>query len=67
MDIATLTLIQKNTYLIVSVLLCVFLYGYIYSMYRSEKRGERDYEKYSRLALDDAFNDEIIEKRERER
>lgn len=66
MDIATLTLIQKNAYLVVSVLLCVFLYAYIYSMYRSERRGERDYEKYSRLALDDALSDETIEERKRE-
>lgn len=65
MSIETLALIQKNAYLIVSVILCILLYGYIYSMYRSEKRGERDYEKYSRLALDDALNDEIIEERER--
>ncbi|WP_027327186.1 cytochrome c oxidase, cbb3-type, CcoQ subunit [Helicobacter pametensis] len=63
MDLSTLVLIQKNIYLIVTICLCVFLYAYIYSMYRSEKKGERNYEKYSRLALDDALSDEIIEKR----
>lgn len=63
MDVATLTLIQKNAYLIVTLLLCVFLYSYAFLMYRSQKRGEKDYEKYSRLALDDALSDEIIEKR----
>lgn len=63
MDIATLTLIQKSVYLIVTLLLCVFLYAYVYSMYRSEKKGVKDYEKYARLALDDAYSDEVIEKR----
>ncbi len=63
MDIATLTLIQKNAYLIVTLLLCVFLYTYVFWMYRSEKKGTKNYEKYSRLALDDAYSDEVIEKR----
>ncbi|MCE3047063.1 cytochrome c oxidase, cbb3-type, CcoQ subunit [Helicobacter kayseriensis] len=63
MEIETLTLIQKNAYLIITIILCLCLYGYILSMYRSEARGERDYEKYSRLALDDSMNDEVIEKR----
>lgn len=63
MDADTLTLIQKNVYLIVTIILCLCLYGYILSMYRSEAKGEKDYEKYSRLALDDSINDEVIEKR----
>ena len=63
MDIETIAIIQKNAYLIVSVFLCVFLYSYFFSMYRSEKKGVRNYEKYSRLALDDSLDDEVIEKR----
>lgn len=63
MDLATLMILQKFTYLIVTLLLCVFLYAYIFSMYKSEKKGTRNYEQYSRLALDDAYSDEIIEKR----
>lgn len=63
MDIATLMVLQKFAYLIVTIFLCVFLYAYIFSMYRSEKKGTRNYEQYSRLALDDAYGDEIIEKR----
>lgn len=63
MDLDTLVALQKIAYLVVTLLLCVFLYLYIFKMYREEKKGIRDYEKYSRLALDDGINDEIIEKR----
>lgn len=63
MDLNTLVALQKIVYLVVTLLLCVFLYLYIFKMYRDEKKGIRDYEKYSRLALDDGIEDEIIEKR----
>ena len=63
MDLNTLVALQKIIYLVVTLLLCVFLYLYIFKMYRDEKKGIRDYEKYSRLALDDGIDDEIIEKR----
>lgn len=63
MDLNTLVALQKIAYLCVTLLLCIFLYLYIFRMYREEKKGIRDYEKYSRLALDDGINDEIIEKR----
>lgn len=63
MDLSTILALQKVAYLVITILLCVFLYSYIFKMYRDEKRGVRDYEKYSRLALDDGLNDEVIEKR----
>lgn len=63
MDLNTLVALQKIIYLVVTLLLCVFLYLYIFKMYRDESKGIRDYEKYSRLALDDSIDDEIIEKR----
>lgn len=63
MDLNTLVALQKIAYLVVTLLLCVFLYLYIFKMYREQKKGIRDYEKYSRLALDDSIDDEIIEKR----
>lgn len=63
MDLSTILALQKVAYLVITILLCVFLYSYIFKMYRDEKKGVRDYEKYSRLALDDRLNDEVIEKR----
>ena len=63
MDLSTILALQKVAYLVITILLCVFLYSYIFKMFRDEKKGIRDYEKYSRLALDDGLNDEVIEKR----
>lgn len=55
---------QKIIYLVVSIVLVVFLYGYIYYLYSTQRRGIRDYEKYANLALHDNLNDELIEPRE---
>jgi cytochrome c oxidase cbb3-type subunit 4 len=37
------------------------LYGYIIHLYRSEKKGERDYEKYGNIALDDEITSKPVE------
>jgi cytochrome c oxidase cbb3-type subunit 4 len=37
------------------------LYGYIIHLYRSEKKGEKDYEKYGNIALDDNITSTPIE------
>ena len=63
MDLSTILALQKIVYLVITIFLCVFLYSYIFKMFRDEKKGIRDYEKYSRLALDDGLNEKIIEKR----
>lgn len=61
MDIELIRIIQGYAYWAVTILLVVILYAYIFHIYRSEKRGEKDYEKYGRLALDDELDDEIVE------
>ncbi|EOA2509255.1 cytochrome c oxidase, cbb3-type, CcoQ subunit [Campylobacter upsaliensis] len=43
------------------VFLVVVLYAYWLHLYRSEKRGERNYEKYADLALNDELDDRILE------
>jgi cytochrome c oxidase cbb3-type subunit 4 len=45
--------LQAYAYLIGTVIAVVVLYGYIVYLYKSEKSGEKDYEKYGKLALDD--------------
>lgn len=50
-------------YLITTILLVIFLYSYIYHMYSAQRKGEKDYEKYARLALDDGILDTPIELR----
>lgn len=48
-------------YVVTSGILVVMLYGYILYLYRSEKSGKRDYEKYGKLALDDEIDSPVIE------
>lgn len=54
---------QKEIYLIVTLLLVAFLYGYVYHLYSSQHKGVKDYEKYANLALHDNLDDELIEPR----
>ena len=48
--------------LFMTVFLVLMLYGYIIHLYRSEKKGEKDYEKYGKIALDDEIDSKPIEK-----
>jgi cytochrome c oxidase cbb3-type subunit 4 len=42
----------------------VIFYGYAYSIYKRDKAGERDFEKYSNLVLDDSIESKPLEKRD---
>ncbi len=44
-----------------TVFLTFVLYGYILHLYRSEKKGIRDYEKYGKMALNDEIDDRPVE------
>ena len=44
-----------------TIFLVVMLYAYIIHLYRSEKKGERDYEKYGNIALDDEITSTPVE------
>ncbi len=54
-------MIQGVMYFALIVFLTFILYGYIFHLYRSEKRGERDYEKYGKIALDDELTSKPVE------
>ena len=58
MDIREL---QGYTSLFMTILLVIVLYGYIMYLYRAEKKGERDFEKYGRIALDDSIDSPPVE------
>ena len=45
--------LQAYAYLIGTVIAVIVLYSYVVYLYKSEKSGEKDYEKYGKLALDD--------------
>ena len=53
--------IQGYASFFMTVFLVIMLYGYIIHLYRSEKRGERDYEKYGNIALDDEITSKPVE------
>jgi len=52
---------QGYAYFFLTVFLVVILYGYILHLYRSEKKGIRDYEKYGKMALNDELSDTPVE------
>ncbi|WP_095228962.1 cytochrome c oxidase, cbb3-type, CcoQ subunit [Helicobacter sp. 13S00401-1] len=54
---------RESIYIAVTVLLVIFLYAYIVYLYRAQRKGLVDYEKYSNLVLNDDINDELLESR----
>ena len=56
--------LQAYAYFFFTVFLTVILYAYILHLYRAEKKGTRNYEKYGKLALDDEFDSEPVEPKE---
>jgi len=57
MDIRNL---QGYASFFMTIFLVVILYWYIVYLYRSEKKGEKDYEKLGNIALDDEINSKPI-------
>lgn len=53
--------LQGYASFLMSVFLVIMLYWYIIHLYRSEKKGERDYEKYGNIALDDEVTSTPVE------
>ncbi len=43
-----------------TIFLVVMLYWYIVYLYRSEKKGEKDYEKLGNIALDDEIDSKPV-------
>jgi len=59
----TIREIQAYAYVVATVFLVVMMYSYLYHLYRAEKKGTRNYEKYGDLALHDSIDDAPIEDR----
>ena len=61
------TLVTIQGYVKFGLLLVVFVvfYSYAYSIYKRDKTGERDFEKYSNLVLDDDIDSKPLEAREK--
>ncbi len=52
--------LQGYASLFMTIVFVVALYGYIVYLYRSEKKGEKDYEKLGNIALDDEIDSKPI-------
>jgi len=47
----------------ITLFVFVIFYSYAYSIYKRDKTGERDFEKYSDLVLDDSIDSKPLEDR----
>ena len=52
---------QGYGYFFLTVIMVFLLYGYIAHLYRSEKTGRRNFEKYGNIALDDDITSSPVE------
>ena len=49
-------LLLDNFIVITTVIIFVVFYSWVYSIYKRDKTGKKDYEAYSNLVLDDSFD-----------
>lgn len=61
MSVETIRELQAYGFYVMLVAMVVILYSYWFHLKRSEKKGRKDYEKYSNLVLNDDLQDEILE------
>ncbi len=53
--------LQGWGYVSMIIILTIGLYAYIYHLYKTQRSGIKDYEKYSNLALNDEIDDSLVE------
>lgn len=63
MEYETLMTIQGYAKFFLIAIVFVIFYSYAYSIYKRDKTGERDFEKYSDLVLDDSIDSKPLEDR----
>jgi cytochrome c oxidase cbb3-type subunit 4 len=52
---------QAYGYYLLIAFLATILYWYIFHLYKSEKSGRKNYERYGKIALEDDISDEPVE------
>jgi cytochrome c oxidase cbb3-type subunit 4 len=63
MDYETLLTLQGYAKFFLILVVFIVFYSYAYSLYKRNKTGERDFEKYSKLVLDDSIESKPLESR----
>jgi cytochrome c oxidase cbb3-type subunit 4 len=66
MDQETLLTIQGYAKFFLILVVFIVFYSYAFSIYRRQKKGERDFEKYSDLVHDHSIAADPLEKRKEE-
>ncbi len=61
LDQETLLTIQGYAKFFITLFVFVIFYSYAYSIYKRQKNGERDFEKYSDLVLNDSIDTKPLE------
>ena len=64
MDYDTWMTIQGYGKFFILTFVFIVFYSYAYSLYKRQKSGERDFEKYSSIVHDDSYDHEPLEDRE---
>ena len=67
MDQETLLMVQGYAKFFLILVVFIIFYSYAFSIYRRDKRGERDFEKYSNLVHDDDIVSTPLEERKKEK
>ena len=67
MDYETLLTVQGYAKFFLILVVFIIFYTYAYSMYKRDKTGERDYEKYSNLVHDDSSVSSPLEERKKDK
>lgn len=67
MNYETLLTVQGYTKFFLILAVFIIFYSYAYSIYKRDKKGERDFEKYSKLVHDDSSVSIPLEERKRDK
>jgi cytochrome c oxidase cbb3-type subunit IV len=67
MDYETLLTVQGYAKFFLVLAVFIIFYSYAYSIYKRDKSGERDFEKYSRLVHDDSSVSSPLEERKNDK
>ncbi|MDD2886608.1 MAG: CcoQ/FixQ family Cbb3-type cytochrome c oxidase assembly chaperone [Aliarcobacter sp.] len=67
MDYETLLTVQGYAKFFLILVIFIIFYSYAYSIYKRDKTGERDFEKYSKLVHDDSSVSVPLEERKNDK
>jgi cytochrome c oxidase cbb3-type subunit IV len=67
MDYDSLLTFQGYARFFMILVIFIIFYSYAYSIYKRDKSGDRDYEKYSKLVHDDSSVSTPLEERKKDK